>query len=145
MKAILIDTNIVFDIALERREFYDKARELFEISFLNSVPAFVTASSVTDIYYLLKKKKGHLNTINFLKNFFLIIDIAGVDKDVISNALNSDMKDFEDAVQTETAKQNDIKIVITRNKKDFENSGLEIYSPEEYIKKINNKNEKDIV
>jgi predicted nucleic acid-binding protein len=70
MKAILIDTNIVLDIALERRDFYEKAKELIEISYLNSISSFVTASSITDIYYLLKKKKGHLHTINFLKIFF---------------------------------------------------------------------------
>ncbi len=136
MKPILFDTNIVLDIALERREFYENAKELVKVSYLNSIPAFVTASSVTDIYYLLKKKKGHLNTIDFLKSFFMITDIAGVDKEIIIEALNSGMKDFEDAIQIETAKQNDISIVITRNKKDYENSGLEIYTPEEYISKL---------
>jgi hypothetical protein len=48
------------------------------------------------------------------------------------------MKDFEDAVQTETAKQNDINVMITRNKKDFRNSILDIYSPDEFINKIKN-------
>lgn len=139
MKAILIDTNIVLDIALERQGFYQVSKELIEISYLNSVPTFVTSSSVTDIYYLLKKKKGHLHTIDFLKNFFLITDIAGVDKDTIFEALNSEIKDFEDAVQIETAKQNEISTIITRNKKDFINSGLSIYSPFEYIEKLKNK------
>lgn len=49
------------------------------------------------------------------------------------------MTDFEDGVQTETAKQNDIGTIITRNKNDFENSGLTIYSPDEYIKIVMNK------
>ncbi len=136
MKAIIIDTNIILDIALKRDEFYEKAKQLVEVSYLNEVPIFVTASSVTDIYYLLKKKKGHLHTINFLKNFFQIVDIASVDKDIIIEALNSEMKDFEDAVQTETAISNNIDIIITRNKKDYEHSGLQIFSPMEYINKL---------
>ncbi len=46
------------------------------------------------------------------------------------------MKDFEDAVQTESAKLNGIEIIITRNKKDFKNSGLTVLSPDEYINKL---------
>ena len=46
------------------------------------------------------------------------------------------MKDFEDAVQTETAIYNNIDIIITRDKKDYNNSGLQIFSPTEYINKL---------
>ncbi len=135
MENVLLDTNVVLDIALERTEFYEPAKKLIEKLYLASIPAFVTASSVTDIYYVLKKKKGHLPTIGFLKNFFSIIDVVGVDKNIILNSLQSDRNDFEDAVQIETAKQNDISTIITRNKKDFENSGLQIVTPLEYINK----------
>ncbi len=136
MKAILLDTNIVLDIALERQGFYDRAKELVEILYLNEIESFITASSVTDIYYILKKKKGHIPTISFLKNFFVFIDIAGVNKEVIFEAMKSEIKDFEDAVQIETAKQNDIETVITRNQKDFENPGMKIYSPDEFINEL---------
>lgn len=98
MKSVLLDTNIVLDIALERREFYGNAKKLIEILFLKSISAYVTASSITDIYYLLKKKRGHIHTINFLKDFFQITGIVGVDKEIIFEALNSGMDDFEDAV-----------------------------------------------
>ncbi len=57
MIKILLDTNIVLDIALERQDFYEKAKQIVEILYLKSLPTFVTASSVTDIYYFLKKKK----------------------------------------------------------------------------------------
>jgi len=87
---------------------------------------------------LLKKKKGHSNTINFLKNFFVLVDIAGVDKNIIIAALKSDMKDFEDAVQFESAKYNKISIIITRNKADFVNSEVSVYSPDEYILEFEN-------
>ena len=59
--------------------------------------------------------------------------IVGVDATSTLNALESDMNDFEDAVQTETAKQNKVHAIVTRNKKDFENTGLLLYNPDEYI------------
>jgi len=45
------------------------------------------------------------------------------------------MTDFEDAVQAETAKQNDIGIIITRNKVDFKKCDIEVLTPEEFIRK----------
>ncbi|MEN8122547.1 MAG: PIN domain-containing protein [Bacteroidota bacterium] len=138
MKKILLDTNIVLDIALERGEFFKKAKNVVGLIYQKGIPIYVTATTITDIYYLLKKDKGHQSTIDFLINIFDFVDIAGVDKTAIINALNSGMNDFEDSVQTETAKQHDISVIITRNKKDFENSGLQIFSPDEYINKQKN-------
>ena len=138
MKQILLDTNVVLDLALQRREFGEKAKQLITLVFKKKVEPFVTASSITDIYYILRKAKGRDEAIDFLRSFFKLCNIAGVNRDAILNALYSDMLDFEDAVQTEAAIQNNISVVITRDKKDFDNSGLTIYSPDEYIKLIMN-------
>ncbi len=136
MKKILLDTNVIIDIALEREPFVKKSVELLRLINKQNIKAFVTATTVTDIYYITQKKTGHDKTIEFLKNLFEYIKIAGVDTVSILNALNSDMKDFEDAVQTETAKQFDIHAIVTRNKKDFENSNLKVFSPDEYINEL---------
>ncbi len=136
MKTVLIDTNIVLDIALKRKLFVEKASELLKILEHKKISTCVSATSVTDIYYILRKSKSHKEVIDFLKNFFNYINIAGVDKIIVINALNSNIKDFEDAIQIETAKEQNIQIVITRNEKDFRNSDLEIYNPTEYINLI---------
>ncbi len=133
MEKILIDTNIVLDFALKREPFGEQAKTLI-LSFGNpNVKVFLTASSVTDIYYILNKIKGRKFAVTFLKNFVNIVRIAGVDEEIIMEALNSEMKDFEDAVQTETAINHNINIIITRDKKDYKNSGLQVFSPIEYI------------
>lgn len=138
MKKVLIDTNIVLDIALERQEFKKQAQNVTRLLYDKNIPMAVTATTVTDIYYLIKKQGGHDEAIEFLVNFFDYCDIAGVTKTSILNALHSERNDFEDAVQIETAKQNEINIVITRNKKDFEDSGLEVYTAYEYVKELEN-------
>ena len=139
MKKILIDTNVVLDVALDRELFVKKSVEFIRLIVKNNIEAFVTETTVTDIYYITHKKSGHVKTIEFLKNLFKFIKKAGVDTGSILNALKSEIKDFEDAVQTETAKQNDNRTIITRDKNDFENSGLTIFSPDEYINLVMNK------
>ena len=140
MKKILFDTNVVLDLALQRIEFGEKAKELIKMVLKKKIEVFVTSSSITDIYYVLRKAKGHNEAIEFLRSFFKIVNIVGVDSETILDALYSGMKDFEDAVQTEAEIQNNINIIITRNKKDFKSSGLEIFSPDEYINEMKNNN-----
>jgi len=138
MDKILIDTNVILDFALQRQDFGEDAKNLILFIGKNHIQGFITASSITDIYYVLKKAKGHDDTIVFLKNTLNIIKIIGVDETVIINALNSEIKDFEDAVQYETANQNNIKNIITRNKTDYKLSDLNIYNPKEFINQIEN-------
>jgi hypothetical protein len=46
------------------------------------------------------------------------------------------MADFEDAVQAAAAQDCEIDIVITRDKAGFHDSGLNVYSPEEFLKAL---------
>lgn len=133
MKKVLFDTNIILDIALKRNPHFDDASRLFGLIDKKIITGNITASTITDIYYISKKEKGHNETMNFIINLIKVVDVIGVDKEVILNAIASDMKDFEDAVQVSAAKFNEIKIVITRNKSDFADSTLEIFTPLEFL------------
>lgn len=133
MKGVLIDTNIVLNFALERREFFEKSKELLLLIYELKIPAFITATTVTDIYYILKKSKGHDLTIAFLKGLLKFIDICGVNKESILNALNSEFYDFEDAVQSFSASEIGLKTIITRNVSDFKKSKLKVFTPSSFI------------
>ena len=134
MKKVLIDTNIVLDIALQREPFFEAACQIFEKIDKGEIKGFITASSITDIYYISKKSCGQEKTIQFIHELIGIIDILSVSKQVIINALDSEFKDFEDAVQYFTADMNFIDIIVTRNKSDFEHSAIEVCTPDELIK-----------
>jgi len=76
---------------------------------------------------------GHNEAIAYLVNLIKLVYVATVDSDIILSALNFKLSDFEDAVQTETAFYSNIETIITRDKKDYENSGLFVFSPEEFM------------
>ncbi|HSM46411.1 MAG TPA: PIN domain-containing protein, partial [Draconibacterium sp.] len=96
---VLLDTNIILDIAMGRPGYAEKAKELMFHLNREQIPFFISATTVTDIYYILRKSENHASAMEFLQNFVQYADIAGVDKDMILNALNSGLFDFEDAVQ----------------------------------------------
>ena len=63
-----------------------------------------------------------------MQTLLLIVDIASVGKSEISAAFASDMKDFEDAVQSACAKRLGMDYIVTRNLKDFQKSEVKAIS-----------------
>lgn len=134
MEKVLFDTNVILDIALKRLPHFEFAVELFSLIDKKKISGHVTATTITDIYYISKKEKGHKIAINFISNLVDIVEIIGIDRDVILKALKSDMIDFEDSIQFTAAEFSELDSLITRNVKDFVNSSIKIYTPADYLK-----------
>ena len=133
----LIDTNVILDIALTREPFFEYSSQIFDKIDDQILEGFITASSITDIYYIASKQKDKLQARKFLISLIQILEVIGIDKDIVIQALASEMSDFEDAIQVFSAKSNSIDLVITRNVDDFESSGMKALTPQEFIQKFN--------
>ena len=129
----LLDTNVVLDVALERRPFHATANRIIRASDFDRIHLFITASMATDVYYILRKSKGKELTLAFLSDLLESVDVCQVDRDVLLDALASGFNDFEDAVQNAAAVESEIEIIVTRNKSDYRNSPLVVISPEEFV------------
>ena len=133
---ILLDTNIVLDYILKRNPFFEHSKTIFEWAFEQKIIAFISASAVTDIYYLVQRAKDKTTALNFIRDILQFTQIAGVDKDIILVALQSGINDFEDAVQNAAAENVGIKYIITRNVKDFSKSDINIISPDKFVENL---------
>lgn len=130
----LIDTNVILDIALKREPFFEYSSKIFGKIDDLLLEGYITASSITDIYYIASKQKDKSQAQNFLINLVQILEVIGVDKDIVIQALESNIPDFEDAIQVFSAKMNSIDVVITRNIADFAASGMKVLTPQEFLK-----------
>ena len=82
-----------------------------------------------------EKTARHGLIIDKLKQLLMILDVLKMDKRIILDSLNSEFKDFEDALQNFSAIKNGaITMVLTRNVKDYKKSDLAIMIPETYLK-----------
>lgn len=133
MKKVLIDTNIILDIVLNREKFYENSVNVIKYLSSNSFEIHISSTTVTDIYYIVKKEKGHVAAIDFLQSILKFISIAGVNQETVELAMVSKIKDFEDAVQESTCVLSSLDAIITRNKKDFKNSKINIFTPYEFL------------
>ena len=84
---ILFDTNIILDIALKRPPFFTDSSEAFKSVDQQKVFGYISATSVTDIYYVARKSIGHDTSILFIEDLLDILDVVGIDRSVIKHAL----------------------------------------------------------
>ena len=75
-----IDTNIILDFLQKREPYYEDASAIFQLSVDNEVIECVTASSITDIYYLVNKEfkdvKKTKERIQDLLELITILDVT---------------------------------------------------------------------
>ena len=137
MEKVLIDTDVILDFFFDRKPFSEDSAKILSLCENGKIKCFVTSIMLSNIHYLLRKTATHEKVIEKLKVLLQIIDVIITDKKTVEDALNSEFKDFEDALQNFSAQNtNDIKIIITRNIKDYKTSKLSVMKPETYLKTI---------
>ncbi|MFN2261342.1 MAG: type II toxin-antitoxin system VapC family toxin [Psychroflexus sp.] len=134
MKTILIDTNIVIDLLSKRKYFYDDAAELFSLADQKELKLTISSLAFANTNYILTKLKSAKEARAILRKFKVLVELLNLDDKITELALSDEsFPDFEDGLQYYSAIENDVDIIITRNKKDFKNSKLPVLSAKEYL------------
>ena len=137
MNKILLDTDVILDFFFDRNPFAEYASKVLTLCENKRISGYVTPVIISNIYYLLRKTATHEQVSAHLKMLMNILDIASVNKTIVLKALHSEFKDFEDALQNFAAEnEKGIKIILTRNFKDYKTSKLSVMTPEHYLKSL---------
>ena len=131
-RRIFLDTNIIIDYLSKRIPFGEAAKQIFTISPRNN-QLCISALSFTTIYYVLRKYFEHSELLQMLADLQQIVEVVPTDDTIVSLAIHSEFKDFEDAVQYYTALAANVSVIVTRNPKDFVHSTIPIYTPTEFL------------
>ena len=135
MNRILIDTNIVIDLLSMRKDFYDEAAELFSRADKKELILTISSLTFANTNYVLTKLKTAKEAREILRKFKVLFEILSLDDKITQLALSDDdFPDFEDGLQYYSAIENQIDIIITRNKKDFKNSKIPVFTAKEFFK-----------
>jgi predicted nucleic acid-binding protein len=134
---VLIDTNVILDFLLRREPYYQSAAQVNILSEKGYIRSYISASAVTDIFYVAKKElKSKDTAIELINNLLKTIRVASVTERDIHEALSLNWDDFEDSVQYITGKSISVDHIITRNPKDFTGSQIGVISPEVFLDKL---------
>jgi len=136
MKRVLFDTNVILDLVLNRPNFVEPAKRLFIAIDEKRLLGFMSATTVTDIYYITTRERNRVFAALSLRRLVCVLEIIAVDTNIILSALNSPIKDFEDAVQVEAAKSLGLDFIVTRNQRDFHLSPVSAVPPEKLLEML---------
>ncbi len=134
MNRVLVDTNIVIDLLAKRAGFYEEGAELFSLSDRKELKLAITSLTFANTNYVLARQKSPKEAREILRKFKVLVEIINLDDKIIELALSDEaFTNFEDGLQYYSALENNVAIILTRNKKDFKNSKIPILTAKEYL------------
>ena len=133
MNKIFLDTNVILDYLLARSPFDVEAKRFFEEAELGNMELYASALTFCNMSYIVRKIKSPAEFQTILADLLQIIAVTSIDGFVLQQAIAANYKDFEDAVQYQSALNSfGLTHFVTRNKRDFTETTLPIFSPSEY-------------
>lgn len=132
---IFVDTNILIDFVCRREGFLESARKLFSLCCMGKIELTVSSLSLVNTMYI-ARKHGSSVVSGRLSRLSAFIKVADMTADSALWALSSGWKDYEDAVQYSVAIKEGADCIVTRNKKDFADATIPVYTAEEALEVI---------
>lgn len=130
---VFVDTDIILDLLTKREPFYHHAAQLFSRVETQKVKACVSSLIFANLFYILRKETSAQTAVDVLKKLRLLVTVLPVDDKIISHALDSGFKDFEDAIQYHTALSKGIPFLLTRNIKDYRKPTITVCTAEDFL------------
>lgn len=138
---LFVDSDVVIDFFTDREPHANPASELFELNEQGVVKLYLSAISINNIYYVVRRFLGQKKALEVIETLIEMTEIVGTTKKEIIQALKNNFTDYEDSIQYSCALTiKDIDAIITRNIKDYRNSSIAIMTPLNFLK-MKDKNE----
>tara|TARA_B100000953_G_C17967384_1_gene405034 strand:+ start:537 stop:959 length:423 start_codon:yes stop_codon:yes gene_type:complete len=135
MYKLFIDSDVIIDFFTDREPHANPASELFELSEQGKLTLYVSAISINNIYYIVRRFLGHKKTLEVVALLTEMTEIIGTTKKEILQALKNDFSDYEDSIQYSSALViQDLNAIITRNIKDYKNASIAVMTPLNFLK-----------
>ncbi|MBL0073894.1 MAG: PIN domain-containing protein [Bacteroidetes bacterium] len=134
MAKVFVDTDIILDLLAGREPYYQYAAKLFSLADSGKIEICVSSLTFSNLNYILSKQFSVAQARKKLLTFKTLVTVLSVNEKVVDLALNSDFKDFEDALQYFTATEFKVTTLLTRNLKDYKKAEIAVLSAEQYLK-----------
>jgi predicted nucleic acid-binding protein len=119
MNRVFLDTNIVIDILDQRARLPKIEETLQDLNEKGEFILFVSAKSVADVYYILRKITPKIDIDDKLRNITILDSTAKGCKFAIAHTDKHD--DLEDVMQIDCCNENKIDTFVTADPKIVEN------------------------
>ena len=130
---MLLDTDVLIDLALDRQPYSEHASELLDHIERGSETGYVAWHSVSNLYYIVAPTLGGISARDFILELTRFVGVAPTDTAGVRYAAELPMEDFEDAMQVAAALACGARQIVTRNVRDYGRSPIPAITPREAL------------
>lgn len=132
---LFFDTDILIDIALDRKPFLDDAAKLIDAAENRRFESFIAWHSVSNFYYIVSPKVKKQVAIEFIKDLLQFVNVASTSTKDVLYTTGLPFSDFEDSLQVAAAIACKADVIVTRNVKHYKASPIPVHTTTDFIKK----------
>ncbi|WP_165063074.1 PIN domain-containing protein [Adlercreutzia sp. ZJ154] len=136
MMKVLLDTNIVLDLLLDRQPFVLDAIQIFALAENKTVKLLLSTDAISTIFYIVSKNNSKIVAREAISKLLDYVKLAALDEQAIIRGISYDFSDVEDALVVAVAEREKVDAIVTRNIKDFKNSCIPVITPKELLSSI---------
>ena len=133
---VLLDTDVVLDLILDRQPFVEVAAQLFELHEQGRLDVFISAITPINVFYITRKNKDLETARRATDELLAKVGVCPLDQRILEEGRKTAFKDYEDAVQHASALAIGLDAIVTRNLKDYQNATLPVFSPTDFLAKL---------
>ena len=130
---ILLDTDVLIDVALDRLPYSGPASELLDRIEQGAEAAYIAWHSVSNLYYVVAPAVGGVGARDFIAELTRFVPVATTDTEGIRYAAELPMANFDDAMQVAAARACGARHIVTRNARDYERSPIRAIDPQDAL------------
>ena len=133
---LFFDTNVLLDHLLDREPFADDATELWSMAERREAFGCISAISFNFVYCIMRHQANERTARRAIKGLRDVFEIIEVDAQIINQAIDSDLADFEDAIQHACAMRAEATHLVTRDLPGFRRSEVPVVAPDAYLSTV---------
>lgn len=132
---VMIDTNVILDDILNRTPNAETARRITCLVTDEIINGYLTANCLTDIFYVVSKNRDEITAKKVIMKLLLSFSVVSVTGEDCWQAVDSPLKDFEDALVVVCAEKAALNYIVTNDKVFLSGVGLgvSVASPADFL------------
>lgn len=134
---VFLDTNILLDTLVVRpdKSFTENSMQILSLGENGVLDLYISVLSIPAIAYVLKNKTSEQKK-SIITDLTSIVKVLPSLPQHVETMLESPIRDIEDALQVQSAKEGQCDLIVTRNTRDFTDAGMPVLSPEGLLERI---------
>ncbi len=133
---LFLDSCVLVDYFAQRETFFEWTVKLRAAQMLGDVQLWCSATSFTDVFYILSKQVGSKALQQAFYESLKFLHVVSLEAADIEQACLWDWEDLEDCLMALAAKKCRAEVLLTRDACGFKKSPVPAMAPREYLERL---------